>query len=160
VRAADLRRTGPFLVQIPSLYDRICAKNPPSPLGPPAGAGPARRRPYDGQPMPADTPRPTPSDRDDYAPSALPSTTARVLAFVSILLGGLCGGLIGWSLVDLTCESGDCGTAAGLAGLAGALVGAGGVAVVAVLALRAMGEWRVIQHRQAQSSSPTDADQR
>jgi hypothetical protein len=30
----------------------------------------------------------------------------------------------------------------------GAVVGAGGVAVVAVLALRAMGEWRTIQHRQ------------
>ena len=36
----------------------------------------------------------TPSP-DDYAPSALPSTAARVLAFVSILVGGLCGGLIG-----------------------------------------------------------------
>ena len=49
---------------------------------------------------------------DDYAPSALPSTTARVLAFVSILVGGLCGGLIGWAFVDLQC-TGDCGTVAG-----------------------------------------------
>jgi predicted lipid-binding transport protein (Tim44 family) len=107
---------------------------------------------------PADAPRPDsiaastprPPEGDDYAPSALPSTFARALAFVSILVGGLCGGLIGWSLVDLTCEGGDCGTAAGLAGLAGAVIGAGGVAVVAVLALRAMGEWRTIQHRQSQ----------
>jgi uncharacterized membrane protein YuzA (DUF378 family) len=107
---------------------------------------------------PADAPRPNsissssppaPSGDDDYAPSALPSTFARALAFVSILVGGLCGGLIGWSLVDLTCESGDCGTSAGLAGLVGAVIGAGGVAVVAVLALRAMGEWRTIQHRQS-----------
>jgi hypothetical protein len=82
---------------------------------------------------------------DDYAPSALPSTAARVLAFVAILVGGLCGGLIGWAFVDLQC-TGDCGTASGAAGLVGALVGAGGVAVVAVLALRAMGEWRTIQH--------------
>jgi hypothetical protein len=37
---------------------------------------------------------------------------------------------------------------AGLAGLGGAVVGALGVAVVATLALRAMGEWRTIQHRQ------------
>ena len=85
---------------------------------------------------------------DDYAPSALPSTAARVLAFVSILVGGLCGGLIGWAFVDLQCD-GDCGVAAGVAGLIGAVLGAGGVAVVAVLALRAMGEWRTIQHRRA-----------
>lgn len=84
---------------------------------------------------------------DDYAPSALPSPAARVLAFVSILVGGLCGGLIGWAFVDLQCE-GDCGVAAGLTGVAGAVIGAGGVAVVAVLALRAMGEWRTVQHRQ------------
>ncbi len=81
-----------------------------------------------------------------YAPSALPSTTARVLAFASILVGGLCGGLIGWAFVDLTSD--DPGILAGLAGLGGAIVGALGVAVVATLALRAMGEWRTIQHRQ------------
>jgi hypothetical protein len=92
--------------------------------------------------------RPTPRDAgDDYAPSALPSTAARVVAFVSILVAGLCGGLIGWAFVDLQCE-GDCGAAAGASGLFGAVVAAGGVAVVAVLALRAMGEWRTIQHRQ------------
>lgn len=84
---------------------------------------------------------------DDYAPSALPSQGARVLAFVSILLGGLCGGLIGWALVDLQC-TGDCGVVAGIAGLVGAVLGAAGVAVVAILALRAMGEWRTIQHRE------------
>jgi hypothetical protein len=106
------------------------------------------------EPTPPSTPAP-PAD-DDYAPSALPSTTARVLAFVSILLGGLCGGLIGWSLVDLQCE-GDCGVAVGGSALLGAVIGAGGVAVVAVLALRAMGEWRVIQHRQAQGQgTPPD----
>jgi uncharacterized membrane protein YuzA (DUF378 family) len=81
-----------------------------------------------------------------YAPSALPSTTARVLAFVAILVGGLCGGLIGWAFVDLTSD--DPGVLAGLAGLAGAVIGALGVAVVATLALRAMGEWRTIQHRE------------
>jgi hypothetical protein len=69
-----------------------------------------------------------------------------VLAFVSILVGGLCGGLIGWAFVDLQCD-GDCGVVAGLTGLAGAVIGAGGVAVVAVLALRAMGEWRTVQHK-------------
>ncbi|HEX6420711.1 MAG TPA: hypothetical protein VFZ77_19570 [Acidimicrobiales bacterium] len=91
---------------------------------------------------------PSPADDGAYAPSALPSTGARVLAFVAILVGGLCGGLIGWAFVDLQCE-GDCGVAAGIAGLVGAVAGAAGVAVVAVLALRAMGEWRTVQHRRA-----------
>jgi hypothetical protein len=91
---------------------------------------------------------PGPPSDGSYAPSALPSTTARVLAFVSILVGGLCGGLIGWAFVDLTVTSDDSGVLAGLAGLGGAVVGALGVAVVATLALRAMGEWRTIQHRQ------------
>src|SRR5262245_66632267 len=90
---------------------------------------------------------------DDHAPSALPCQGARVLAFVSILLGGLCGGLIGWALVDLQC-TGDCGVVAGIAGLIGAVLGAAGVAVVAVLALRAMGEWRTIQHRQPGKPEP------
>lgn len=88
-----------------------------------------------------------PAPDDGYAPSALPSATARALAFVSILVGGLCGGLIGWAFVDLQCED-DCSLLAGLFGLLGAIIGAGGVAVVAVLALRAMGEWRTVQHRQ------------
>lgn len=83
---------------------------------------------------------------DHYAPSELPSTGARVLAFAAILLAGLCGGLIGYAVVDLQCE-GDCTAASGAGGLVGAVVFAVGVGVVAVLALRAMAEWRVIQHR-------------
>ena len=83
----------------------------------------------------------------DYSPSALPSTGARVLAFAAILVAGLCGGLIGYAVIDLQCD-GDCTVAAGLAGLAGAVLFAVGVGVVAILALRAMGEWRTIQHGQ------------
>lgn len=82
----------------------------------------------------------------DYAPSAMPSTGARVAAFAAILMAGLCGGLIGYAFVDLQCE-GECTTAAGAGGLVGAVVFAVGVGVVAVLALRAMAEWRVIEHR-------------
>ena len=84
---------------------------------------------------------------DDYAPNALPSPLARALAFVAVLIGGACGGLIGYAIVDLQCE-GDCATTAGVVGIATAALGAIGVAVVAVLALRAMGEWRTVQHRQ------------
>lgn len=75
--------------------------------------------------------------------SALPSRRARALAFASILLAGVCGGLIGAAFVELQCETG-CSARAGLGGLIGALAGAGGVAVVAVLVLRAMGEWQRI----------------
>ena len=98
-----------------------------------------------------------------YTPTALPSVTARLLAFVAILLGGVCGGLIGYSVADLQCGSDeerrgavveetapapapapdeDCSTIEGAGALVGALVGAGGVAIIAVLVLRAMAEWR------------------
>ena len=95
----------------------------------------------------SDAPSPTPSPEDDYAPNALPSTGARVLAFVSILMAGVCGGIIGYAFADLQCE-GDCSVQRGLGALVGALIGSIGVAVVATLALRAMGEWRIIQHRE------------
>lgn len=85
----------------------------------------------------------------DYAPSALPSTGARILAFVAILVAGLCGGLIGYAFFDLQC-TGDCTVGAGISGLIGAITFAVGVGIVAVLALRAMSEWRVIQHRDRQ----------
>ena len=91
----------------------------------------------------------------DYSPSALPSTGARVLAFVAILVAGLCGGLIGYAVVDLQCD-GDCTTSAGLVGLLGAVLFAAGVGIVAVLALRAMGEWREIQHRETADDRTDD----
>jgi hypothetical protein len=104
-----------------------------------------------------------------YSPTALPSVTARALAFVAILLGGLCGGLIGYAVTDLQCgtpevvvpldadgrpdpdaqvperdedDEAGCRTLASVGGLVGAAIGAGGVAIVSVLVLRAMAEWR------------------
>lgn len=102
----------------------------------------------------ADAPRDTgspfaggPVPDDEYRTSALPSTGARVLAFVCILIAGLCGGLIGFAFIELQCE-GDCTAQAGAAGVVGAGLFAGGVGIVAVLALRAMNEWRVIEARE------------
>jgi hypothetical protein len=66
---------------------------------------------------------------------------ARGLAFVAILLGGLAGGLIGWTFVVLQC-SGDCEVPASIGAFVGAVGAAAGTAVVAVLVLRALGEWR------------------
>jgi CDP-diglyceride synthetase len=87
-------------------------------------------------------------------PSALPSRGARFLAFVAILTGGLCGGLIGFSVTRLQC-AGDCSTNKSLGGLVGAVVGAAGVAVISVLALRAMGEWNTIQERNDNRRNPS-----
>ena len=85
--------------------------------------------------------------------SAIPSPAARVVAFVGILLGGLAGGLIGFTLVDLQCD-GDCGLAKGLGIFVGAVIAAGGMAIVAVLVLRAMGEWREISDRESAGHTP------
>lgn len=78
--------------------------------------------------------------------SALPSGTARALAFVAILLTGLAGGLIGYALVDVQCD-GSCGLPLGLGVLLGSVLFAGGSAIIAVLVLRALGEWREIEDR-------------
>jgi ABC-type Co2+ transport system permease subunit len=73
--------------------------------------------------------------------SALPSVTARVLAFASICLGGLAGGVIGYAFATLQCTEGGCTLSRGLFLWIGSLVGALGTAVIAVLSLRALGEW-------------------
>ena len=65
------------------------------------------------------------------------------MAFVSILLGGLGGALIGYTLVDIQYD-GASATPLGLGLVIGAIVAAGGTAIIAVLVLRASGEWREI----------------
>lgn len=86
--------------------------------------------------------------------SALPSPLARALAFVSILLGGSAGGLIGYALVDIQ-YSGDSPVPLGLGLFIGSIVAAGGTAIVAVLVLRALGEWRDVS---ARTSNPIRND--
>lgn len=84
--------------------------------------------------------------------AALPSRGARILAFVAILVAGLCGGLIGWAVTDIQISS-DNSPLPLIGGILGAVIAAGGVAVVAVLALRAMTEWRTIDERQKAARS-------
>jgi hypothetical protein len=69
----------------------------------------------------------------------LPSRWAYILAFGSVVLAGILGGIIGFGIADVMYSS-DIGNVIGL--FVGALVGAGGVGIVAVLVLRAMAEWR------------------
>lgn len=78
--------------------------------------------------------------------SALPSVGARVVAFASILVAGIAGGIIGYAFVDLQ-TTGDAALATGIGALIGATLTAAGTAVVVVLTLRAMGEWRTIKQR-------------
>lgn len=73
--------------------------------------------------------------------SALPSVTARALAFSAILLGGLMGGLLTYA-VRKAMTGKTTGTSLGLWTVAGAVGTAFGVGVLATLVLRAMGEWR------------------
>jgi hypothetical protein len=88
--------------------------------------------------------RPVPTEAGPL--SALPSPAARAAAFVAICLGGVAGGLIGYSLVELQCD-GECGLPLGLGTFVGAVVAAAGMSVVAVLVLRALGEWRDVRDR-------------
>jgi hypothetical protein len=77
----------------------------------------------------------------DQVPPGLPSRTAYLLAFLSVVVSGLLGGTIGYGLVDISCE-GSCGLATMTGALVGAAVAAAGVGVIAVLVLRAMSEWK------------------
>jgi hypothetical protein len=104
-------------------------------------------------PEPDDEPRPdveapaadaTPAPDDAIsrdAPYQMPSRTAFLLAFSSVVVAGLFGGIIGYGLADVGC-TGDCEGSKLLGTLIGSTLAAGGVGIVAVLVLRAMAEWR------------------
>jgi hypothetical protein len=78
--------------------------------------------------------------------TALPSRLARGLAFAAIMIGGACGAVIGWAVVDLQC-TGACATGSGIGAVVGGVAAAGGVAIVAVLTLRAMAEWKRVNEK-------------
>ncbi len=76
--------------------------------------------------------------------SALPSVFARADAYISIIIAGIAGSLIGFTLVDLQCQ-GDCDVPNSIGLILGAATGALGMGVVAVLVLRATGEWKELE---------------
>lgn len=78
--------------------------------------------------------------------SALPSVFARVAAFISIIIAGVAGALIGFTLIDLQC-SGDCDVPNSIGLVLGAAIGAIGMGIVAVLVLRAVGEWKELESK-------------
>lgn len=109
-------------------------------LAPPQSASPelVPRSPYAGAVAP--DPSEAVALTDFAAPTALPSVAARGIAFASILIASVCGGLVGFAITDIQC-GGDCGPLAVLGGVVGALVTSIGTAIIAVLVLRAMSEW-------------------
>lgn len=76
---------------------------------------------------------------------AAPPEQARWLAFAAILLGGLLGALVGYGVGDLMGGS----TGAVVGAVIGGLTGAVGVGLLANLTLRAMNEWRSVEHPEA-----------
>ena len=74
-------------------------------------------------------------------PAGLPSRAAYLLAFSSVVLAGVFGGIIGYGIVDVG-STGSASTAKLLGTLVGAAGGAVGVGIIAVLVLRAMAEWK------------------
>ena len=85
--------------------------------------------------------------------SAIPPRTARTIAFIAVLAGGLLGAVLGHTVIAVQC-TGECAVPNGLGLFTGAVVTAGGMAVVAVLALRAMGEWHEIRDRERAGHAP------
>ena len=74
--------------------------------------------------------------------SALPSVGTRVAAFAAIFVAGVCGAMIGYSIVRLQTGS---EVALGVGARVGGVAAAVGGGIIATLVLRAMGEWKTIQ---------------
>jgi hypothetical protein len=74
-------------------------------------------------------------------PAGLPSRAAYLLAFASVVVAGVFGGIIGYGIVDVG-TTGNASTPRLLGTLVGAGSGAVGVGIIAVLVLRAMAEWK------------------
>jgi prolyl-tRNA editing enzyme YbaK/EbsC (Cys-tRNA(Pro) deacylase) len=87
--------------------------------------------------------------------SALPSVRARGIAFGSILLGGLLGGILTYAIMKVFTGKRS-GATIGIWTVVGSVSIAFGTGVLAILALRAMGEWR--GHNQSQDVSTVLGD--
>ena len=71
----------------------------------------------------------------------MPSRAAFLLAFVSVVVAGFFGGVIGYGVTDVECTR-SCSGSRAVGSVIGAVIAAVGVGIVAVLVLRAMSEWR------------------
>ncbi len=134
--------------------DDALAQSPRSAGGPQPGEAIEPRLPGDSDVLPyRDLTAPTPLRAD-------PPVIARWLAFAAILLGGLLGALIGYGVLDLFTGSANW---AALGALGFGVGGAVGLGVVTSLTLRAMNEWREVQHPERltglNTPNPADTDE-
>ncbi len=88
---------------------------------------------------------------------AAPPPAARWFAFASILLGGGLGAAVGFGVGDVMGAGSSNWIAVG--SLIGAITGAVGVGVVANLTLRAMNEWKAVEHPEAASVEDTTSEE-
>ena len=83
-----------------------------------------------------------PTEDPGLLPGGLPSRGAYVLAFLSVVLAGVFGAVIGYGLGDLSVDGGSTGRRHRSGWSSAARSAPSGVGVVAVLVLRAMAEWQ------------------
>lgn len=72
----------------------------------------------------------------------------------SAILGGLIGGILGWSVTVVGCRPDSCWFSAGLMALIGMTVAGLGVGVVMVLVVRSLDEWRTAEEAGREPPSP------
>lgn len=73
---------------------------------------------------------------------------------IPVAIGLVIGGVIGWSVMTVSCRPEGCAPLAVLVGAGAALVTAAGVLVVAVLALRSLNEWQQAVRRGREPPGP------
>ena len=73
---------------------------------------------------------------------------------IPVLFGSVIGGIIGWSVMTVSCRPDGCATVAAMVGVGAGLVTAAGVLVVAVLALRSLNEWQQPANRGEEPPGP------
>lgn len=70
---------------------------------------------------------------------------SRVWTLGATVLGGVIGGLLGWSVTLIGCRPDTCYVSAGVVALIAAGVAAAGVGLVMVLVVRSLEEWRAAE---------------
>lgn len=73
---------------------------------------------------------------------------------IPVVVGGIIGGLIGWSVVSVGCRPSTCVAASVATGFLAGLATAAGVLVVVVLAIRSLAEWQEASRTGDQPAGP------
>lgn len=73
---------------------------------------------------------------------------------VPVLLGGLIGGVTGWSVMTVSCRPDGCLALTVLVTLGASLLAMVGVLIVAVLAIRSLAEWQEATHKGEEPPGP------